>query len=311
MEISKKIRNITKEEVLENYKLLKELDCKNIGKNSRIGLICLDYFFLHHRIKAKTKRHISFYEALKDKKIMSYIDEKIIKIKNLDVKSLTEEELLRNRYNTFQLYYGTINQFRPTEALKVYCTLKPKIGVLDFSAGWGGRCLAAMAYNIPYIGIDANQNLEKSYNNMINTIDPKSKVKMIYKPSELVDFSNYKYDLVFTSPPYFMIEKYEKMPIYESRDDFLEKFFRPVVLSAWNSLHSPGYMALNIPKEMYDSIKDLLPRFTKRIKLAIANRHPTDAVLGKDIGDINSKKRSEGIYVWKKGGMKTRKLKNK
>lgn len=309
MEISKRLRDITKEKVIEKYNLLKDIDCNKVDKNSRIGLSCLDYFFLHHRIKAKTKRHISFYEALKDKKLMNYIDEKIIKIKGLDIKALSKDELLRNRYNTFQLYYGTINQFRPTEAKKVYCLLKPKIGILDFSAGWGGRCLAAMACNIPYIGIDANKNLESSYNKMIKMIDSKADVKMVFKPSESVDFSKFNYDLVFTSPPYFMLEEYEKMPQYGSREAFLDIFFRPVIISAWKNLHSPGYMALNMPKEMYDAIKDLLPRYTKRIKLAIANRHPTDAVLGKQIGDLNSKTRSEGIYVWKKGGFKTRKLK--
>jgi len=309
MEVAKRLRNINKEEAIQSYIILKTLECNSININSRAGLVSLDYFFLKHRIKAKTKRHISFFEALKDKKLMEYIDIKIEQIKNLSTTELSKDELLRQRYSVFQLYYGTINQFRPSEAKRIYCILEPKIGVLDFSAGWGGRCLGAMAYGIPYIGIDANTKMESSYNKMINTFDPKANVTMIFKPSETVDFSKFKYDLVFTSPPYFMLEEYENMPQYGSRSQFIEKFFRPVVVSVWKNLRSPGHMALNMPKEMYDAIKDLLPKFSKRIRLSIANRHPTNAVRGKIIGEIDNKARSEAIYVWKKGGGKTRKMK--
>jgi len=65
--------------------------------------------------------------------------------------------------------------------------------------------------------------LETSYRNMTGLDD--SKVTLIFKPSEQVDFSKYDYDLVFTSPPYFMIERYEKMPPYKSKQEFLENFF--------------------------------------------------------------------------------------
>jgi hypothetical protein len=58
-----------------------------------------------------------------------------------------------------------------------------------------------MAYGIPYLGIDANKNMEKSYNDMIQLVKPENDVKMIFKPSETVDFSKFSYDLVFTSPP--------------------------------------------------------------------------------------------------------------
>jgi len=309
MEISKRLRSITKEEALESYIKLKDLPCEEIGKNSRSGLVCLDYFFLHHRIRAKTKRHISFFNSLKDKELIDYINTKIEKIKKVSPLNLNEDELLKQRYSVFQLYYGTINQFRPSEAKRLYCALQPKIGILDFSAGWGGRCLGAMAYGVPYIGIDANTKMEKAYHDMIQLLEPTANVKMYFKPSETVDFSKFNYDLVFTSPPYFMLEEYERMPEYGSKEGFLEKFFRPVVLSAWKNLRSPGYMALNMPKEMYDSVKGVLPKMWKRMKLSIANRHPTNAVKGDTIGKTDSKARSEGIYIWKKGGRQTRKMK--
>lgn len=307
MDVSKRLRDITKEEAIQSFTKLKSLSCKDISPHSRIGLPCLDYFFLKHRIKAKTKRHISFFESLKDKELLKYINTKIEQIKSLNKSDLSQDELLRQRYSVFQLYYGTINQFRPTEAKRIYCTLKPTIGVLDFSAGWGGRCLGAMAYGIPYMGIDANKNMKKSYEDMIRMINPEKEVTMTFQPSETVDFSNFKYDLVFTSPPYFTLEEYEKMPDYGSKEGFLEKFFRPVVLNAWKYLSSSGHMALNMPKEMYDSVKGILPSVWKRMHLPIANRHPTDAIEGRAIGDKDANARSEIIYIWKKSIRRTRK----
>jgi hypothetical protein len=68
-------------------------------------------------------------------------------------------------------------------------------------------------------------------------------------------------------------------------------------------------MALNMPKDMYDAIKGDLPRVWKKMLLPIANRHPTNAITGKAIGETNSKERTEVIYVWKKLRTQTRKLK--
>lgn len=300
MEVARLLKDTTKEDALDDFLKLKELDCKKITNFSRSGLNCLDYFFLQHRIKAKTRRHISFYEALKDKTVMNYINSKSKKVRGKNLSQETRKQRLRTRYNLFQLYYGSINQFRPAEAKRLYCRLEPKIGILDFSAGWGGRCLAAIAYGVPYIGIDANTNLKSSYEKMIKTVKPQTPVTMIFKPSETVDFSKYTYDLVFTSPPYFTIEEYEKMPQYGSKEAFLEKFFRPVVKEAWKNLHSPGLMALNMPKEMYDAIKNLLPPLHKRLRLPVMSRHPTNAAKGRKIGETEVGSRSEGIYIWKK-----------
>jgi hypothetical protein len=300
MEVARLLKDTDKKEAKEDFESLQQLDCKKITKFSRTGLKCLDYYFLHHRIKAKTRRHISFADAVKDKKIMKYLNEKSKKVRAKNFGQLTRKEKLRARYNLFQLYYGSINQFRPAEAKRLYCRLEPKVGILDFSAGWGGRCLGAMAYGIPYIGIDANTNLKKSYEQMINAIDKDAKVRLLFQPSETVDFSKYKYDLVFTSPPYFMIEEYEKMPQYGSKEGFLDKFFRPVVTNVWKHLQSPGYMALNMPKEMYDAVKDQLPPLHKRLQLPVMSRHPTNAAKRRQIGETEKGARSEGIYIWKK-----------
>ena len=297
--LAAQLRDISLADARKAYEELKTVPCTNPGL-SRIGLKALDYLFLKHRIKAKTRSHISFSNAMKNADIRAKLNELAVRYKKTaSMAFLSEAEKAKLRYSTFQLYYGTINQFKPTVARWVYCTLKPKVGILDFSAGWGGRCLGAMSMGIPYVGIDANKGLEKTYREMVRTYEPDADVTLLFQPSETVEFGKYKYDLVFTSPPYFMIEEYEKMPEYGSKDAFLQKFFRPVVKNAWTHLAPGGHMALNMPHEMYMAIRDLLPPVKRRLVLPLSNRHPTNATRGRKIG--TEKERHELIYVWQKG----------
>ncbi len=298
--VARKLRGITRKEARESYGELTELatTCKKAPDFSRAGLKLLDYFFLKHRLRAKTRRGISFYNALGNAELLDYLNGKIRKIRS----GIKADEHLQQRYSMFQLYYGSINQFRPSEALKVYCALKPRVGILDFSAGWGGRCLAAMAANIPYIGIDANTKMEPSYKKLVDEVHTitgtKQRVKMIFKPSETVDFSKYDYDLIFTSPPYFMIEKYEGMPGYVGKEAFLQEFLRPVVMGAWDGLRRGGHMALNMPEEMYDAVVPMLPALYKKMELPVSNRHPVNAAVGREIK--HEGQRHEYIYIWRK-----------
>jgi hypothetical protein len=292
--------NIDKQGAKESYEELKTKECKNPGL-SRMGLPALDYYFLQHRFKTKAKSGVSFNDVLTNKEKLSHITSVAKRWRaDVDFDTLSPRDLLRYQYYAFQLYYGTINQFRPAFARWIYCHLKPKVGILDFSSGWGGRCLAAMSLGIPYIGVDANVSLKKSYQAMIRDFEPDAKVSMIFQPSETVDFSKYNYDLIFTSPPYFMIEKYENMPGYKGKEAFLDEFFRPVVRSAWKHLKKGGKMALNMPHDMYMAIKDELPKVSRRIQMPL---HARDTRKNKKKGTVKNNKSGkphELVYVWNK-----------
>jgi len=192
MELAKKVRECTLQQAKDSYEELKTTEIKL--DLSRAGLKALDYYFLGHRLKTKTKRHLSFYEAMKDKAEVKHLNELVVRYRKKSIQDYDETGLLKAQYAVFQLYYGTINQFRPTIARWVYSLYEPKC-ILDFSAGWGGRCMAAMSMGIPYIGIDANPNLKTAYERMI-AYEPNADVTMVFKPSETVDFSKWKYDFI-------------------------------------------------------------------------------------------------------------------
>jgi len=298
MELARELREISKETALKSYQELKAATA-DAPDFRRIGLPALDYWFLHHRLKTRTRRHISFYEAMKDPTTVRRLNKLVVQYKKKALTEYDRTQRLKAQYQVFQLYYGTVNQFRPLVAKWVYSLLKPRVGVLDFSMGWGGRLLAAMSMGIPYIGIDANTKLEASYRNMIEMYEPNANVKLHFQPSEQVKFGRFQYDLVFTSPPYFMIEEYEKMPPYKDKKDFLETFFIPVVKSAWDNLHPGGHMALNMPAEMYEAIRSLLPTIKAAWELPLSNRHPVNAAKRAALGS-EDKERHELIYIWRK-----------
>jgi hypothetical protein len=299
MELAKQLRPISEEDALNSYKRLVSLPCSTPLGFSRAGLKTLDYFFLGHRLATRIKGH-SFAENIRDPEMAEFLTGLVRRYKaKLTINYDDPTDLLPHQYSVFQLYYGTVNQFRPAVARWLYCKLKPRVGILDFSAGWGGRALAAMSLGIPYTGIDTNKSLEKGYHAMFDLIKPTTSTKLIIAPSETIDYSKLEYDLVFTSPPYFMIERYESMPGYASNEEFLERFFRPVITQVWKHLRTNGHMALNMPHEMYMAIRDLLPPVSRRIRMMKHDRHPQNAVGKKPIGETKHTSH-ELIYVWHK-----------
>lgn len=306
MELARKIRPVTAEEARVSFERLVALDCRENPGMSRAGLQTLDRFFFGHRLKAKTKSHLSFADAMRRADIVAKLRGLVVQYKKKPLASYkSPEDLLRDMYSVFQLYYGTINQFRPATAKWAYCTLGAKRGILDFSAGWGGRALAAASLGIPYYGFDANTHLRPAYKAMtslVRQVLPDARIRVQFQPSETADFSHLDYDLVFTSPPYFMLEEYERMPAYGSKTAFLERFFYPVVGNAWKSLRPGGHMALNMPEEMFEALKAqrILPPLTRALKMPIYNRHPTNASRGEALGKVDEE-RHELIYVWRKG----------
>jgi len=302
VELAKQLRDHTKADAIQAYQDLKDAQPTEKDLARRTGLPALDLFFLPHRLKAKTRRHLSFYDAMRDPSIKSHLSDLVVKYKKKPLAAYDAVHLLKAQYDVFQLYYGTINQFRPIVAKWLYLHFQPKHAVLDYSAGWGGRALAAMSLGIPYIGMDANTRLAPAYRQLIATLEPDADVQLLFQPAETVDFSRFHhtYDLVFTSPPYFTIEEYEKMPSYPTKDAFLSQFFIPVTLSAWKNLRRRGHMALNMPEEMYDAVRSHLPPLHQTIKMPLANRHPTNASKRQALGQTDTS-RHELIYVWWKG----------
>ena len=207
-------RMITKKEAIDDFLSLREMvNKKDFNSKSVLGNRAVDYGTEKARKKTKY-RNKSHYERWQDK----VAREKVLKFAKRLYNQKYKRSVDSSIRGAIELQWGSINTMRPAAAACAYKKNKAT-KVLDFTAGWGARLIAAMALDIDYTGIDANKALKPGYDKIIKTLSPysKSKVKMIFKKAETVDISKLKYDFVFTSPPYEYLEVYENMENYEKK----------------------------------------------------------------------------------------------
>lgn len=288
LDLATKIKPITKQEALKDYEKLRAIDCKDINPRSNIGNNAMDYFTFKYRLNTKVKGKYDFPTFWKNKEYLKSPSSIRLFEYGLD----HGKDKYTSAFDVFRLYKGSANAFKPIIAKQLYCIYKPKT-ILDISAGWGGRCLGAMSMDINYIGFDTNTNLRKSYEGIIKTYPSDSDVKIFFKDSSTVDFNKFDYDFVFTSPPYYkdtyLTEKYENMPSYTSKEEFNENFLFPVVINSFNGMKKGGHYCLNIPIDMYEDVKQVLGKSTKKYPLHIQSRYSDKKPTYK-----------EYIYVWDK-----------
>ena len=260
LEIATQIKNIQKEDITKEMNKLIEIggNASTVSSRSRIGNNIVDYFTFSQRLNTRGKYNISFYEFIvnidefKKKKynqnILHYYD--TVKNKN---KKKNYYTVLKEVYN---ICISAINIIRPIVYMEIYTKYKPK-SILDFCAGWGGAAVAASALNVEnYIGIEINHALKTPYSNLIDFLKEKSttKINMVFDDAVLLDYSSLQYDFVFTSPPYYFIQKYENNPEYKSKKEMDEKFYLPLFTNTYKYLQINGVYALNINKEVYENV---------------------------------------------------------
>lgn len=141
---------------------------------------------------------------------------------------------------------------------------KPK-RYLDFSAGWGDRLIGAIAYgmtdkNFHYTGVDPSECMKKKYKKIIEKLtDNDPRYNIINSPFEDTKLTNNSYDLIFTSPPFFDLEIYEKDNInqsvarYRDINMWFDKFMTQCIDKSIDVLEKNGHLALYIADSMNDS----------------------------------------------------------
>jgi hypothetical protein len=138
------------------------------------------------------------------------------------------------------------SQFRPTAALAVYKLFKAT-NVYDPCGGWGDRMVAAMASNIDYHCRDVNPLVIAGYASMQYMYG--GNVSFEYQGSE-VSAPDGTYDLVFTSPPYWKVEKYQgelsSFKKYPKFEDWLENFLFAMIDNSLSVLRPNGHMVINV-----------------------------------------------------------------
>ena len=173
---------------------------------------------------------------------------------------LTKVDLQTIRMATTLRKY-VASQFKPSIAKGFYDYFQSD-KVLDFSAGWGDRLAGFYCGDTTkhYVGIDPNTNNHPNYKKQVEfyekhrtMFEQEKKVDLICSPAEDVDFTKYEnyFDTIFTSPPYFNVEKYsdedtQSYKRYTNIDSWNEDFLHSTLGKLIFTLKKDGIIAVNI-----------------------------------------------------------------
>lgn len=260
LKISQSIKNISMDVVEREMNELIKIgnDADKLSPRSRTGNNVVDYFTFTSRLETKGKYNVNFYEFMvniEEFKKKKFIQTMLTYYKEVKNKNNIKNEniVLKEVYN---ICISAINIMRPLVCMEIYAKYKPS-SVLNFCAGWGGSLVGASALNIPkYIGIEINTRLKEPYEKLTTYVNQKSntQVQMFFQNALDIDYTKLEYDLVFTSPPYYFIEKYENNVFYESKKDMNDNFYKPLFRKTYDGLKHGGYYIINVCKEVYENI---------------------------------------------------------
>jgi len=211
-----------------------------------------NYFSENVRVKCVFGKYISAFEYWTKNK------------KQILLKTLQQYKVLNIKTIQDTIFFSTklCNNFPIVPAITILKHFKAKRW-LDISAGWGDRLIAAILCKLKlYVAADPNLDLHPCYDKIIKTFVAPDKQKnyIIYKngfiEAPLPDIKDVKFDLVFSSPPFFTLEKYSNykensITQFKSEKEWCDNFFVKSLIKAYNHLKKNGTMILYMAAHGY------------------------------------------------------------
>lgn len=269
--VNELLNSATLLDVYADYQLLKQR-YKTVSKLSRIGNLVCDYYTLDERLHTGLKSGVSYYQFLDEWETKWKLNANILRMYN----ESTYTSHIRKVRDAYKMWVGTCTIFKPLQTLTFLETLPCNVALLDPTAGWGGRLVGSCIKNIPrYIGIENNLNLREPYSRLIDFLKTQSttQIEMFFQNALTMDYTQLKYDLVLTSPPYYNLEKYRNMQLYNTKREWVEQFYRPLFVAIFESLMLGGCMALNVNAELYRVFVGIFGNCNFRIPLDTRGRN--------------------------------------
>jgi SAM-dependent methyltransferase len=182
--------------------------------------------------------------------------------------------------SVMRIYHRSrVSNFRPTAARSLIARFSVDGDtILDFSAGYGGRLLAALAMRRHYIGIDPARAQFKGlcamWKELASIARGTAEIHQACAEDYLPKLPDSCAELVISSPPYFDHEKYsvektQSWRRYPTYPEWRQSFLRPVINHSHRLLKKGGYFLINVadlPRAplVRDVLKLALPLFERR-----------------------------------------------
>lgn len=256
-------------------------DDDKIPSESRAGSKAIDFFTQNIRLDTKSKfskKGLSPKQACNSLTylgMMRTVSKTLTsaKTRNINVGAIRNRLVQSHGVSPFNA--GTVSLIIKLLNLKYQANIK---SYLDLSGGWGNRMLAAYACHEfgvnRYVMTDPNSNLLSAYQGVQKAFEPQGFETIIYqKPMEDLTKKQLapngrKNDLMYTSPPFFNLEKYEggeqSRSRYQNYESWKNCFLYKMVEQTLNGLNIGGFILINIGKVQqsykvaYHPEKDLL-----------------------------------------------------
>lgn len=175
-----------------------------------------------------------------------------------------------------------VGTYSLTRAVALYklaqSELKAPLRILDISAGWGDRMIAAAAVGACYLGVDPNARNEPAYRAIAELAPPGQLRYQLARAEDLatgvcaedlatgVCAEDERFNLVFSCPPYFNKEIYaedasQSVTRLPSLDVWFAGFLLVALANAWALLEPGGLMMITISN--YPGEPDYVGRLTR------------------------------------------------
>ena len=212
-----------------------------VVKRNPIGLRSSDFHHWQARMACEADRFSS--------PVRTWFDAKIRK--SLETSGFWET----SKRSAVSMRQYVASQFRPSAAKALYELFGAK-RIYDPCGGWGDRLTAAMASDLElYYCRDVNPLVFAGYALQQQYYPTDVEISYEFKGSEIDCPAENFFDLVFTSPPYYKIERYQTSGSKQAKqshakfdtfDAWLNGYLFQMIDHAWRSLKDNGYLAINI-----------------------------------------------------------------
>jgi hypothetical protein len=249
--------------------------------------------FFPHRWDARYRSHPSVREAWYDPKFLR----RAIQFQVAVGDPLTPVRVFR----ALQAVVRGPTNFRPCFAKAVAEAYSPIGGtVLDPCAGYGGRAAGVLAAGRAYVGVDPHPLANASFSGLQAALG--GSLEFHPSPFEDADLGDIKADLVFTSPPYFSVERYaedatQSWVRYSSWQAWVDGFLRSFVTKSVAHLKSGGHLCVNTKNvrmgRQQFPIADELVRLSEEAGLRVEH------TLNLPLGRIGKTTQTEPLFVFR------------
>jgi SAM-dependent methyltransferase len=257
------------EEMSKEYGKLERTDSGRclIGREIQIAMagVKLANYFHPHMWGVQVKGASSPFERFDDDISLRKLIRRALHIwpERKAINDINLRGMLRTFSNTTR-----VSNFRPTAAKLIY-DLFSKDGdtVIDFSAGYGGRLLGCLPLRRNYVGIDPCLKQFRGLRTMVSTLRPlvpiQATVDLRQACAEdvLPNFRAASAALIFSSPPYFDLERYsgehsQSYIRYPDYHQWREQFLKKIIDESHRVLKRGGHFAINITNKNKFALAD-------------------------------------------------------